>query len=116
LSGMLGFLGQPDDPAGEVMNGLVFEVHAHRRSTPSVAAHVLHLQRNWWSILAHADGQYPSEPHGFSSSHGFFSGRVPAAALRVPINHPARSSRMPILPQDAPKSITSMDVERRDPG
>ncbi|MFC4013646.1 hypothetical protein ACFOY2_40900 [Nonomuraea purpurea] len=37
LSGALGFLGQPDDPAGEVMNGLVFEVHVHRHSTPSVA-------------------------------------------------------------------------------
>jgi hypothetical protein len=36
--------------------------------------------------------------------------------LWVPINHPARSSRMPILLQDAPKSITSMDVERRDLG
>ncbi len=38
------------------------------------------------------------------------------AALRVPINHPARSSRMSILSQNAAESITSMDVERRDPG
>ncbi|WP_200824208.1 hypothetical protein [Nonomuraea solani] len=30
--------------------------------------------------------------------------------LRVPINHPARSSRMPIFLQDASKSITSIDV------
>jgi hypothetical protein len=36
--------------------------------------------------------------------------------MRVPINHPARSSRMPVLPQDASKSIMSMDVERCDRG
>ncbi|MBE1588322.1 hypothetical protein ACFPOI_53000 [Nonomuraea angiospora] len=46
LSGVLSFLGQPDDPAGEVMNGLVFEVHAHRRSTPSAALPESHPQRS----------------------------------------------------------------------
>ncbi|MEV4807376.1 hypothetical protein AB0K18_45895 [Nonomuraea sp. NPDC049421] len=60
LSGMLGFLGQPDDPAGEVMNGLVFEIHAHRRSTPSVAVPELHLQRNRWPSFTLADGHGPS--------------------------------------------------------
>jgi hypothetical protein len=36
--------------------------------------------------------------------------------LRVPINHPVRSSRMSVLLQGSPESIMSADVERRDPG
>jgi hypothetical protein len=36
--------------------------------------------------------------------------------LRVPINHPSRSSRMSVFPEDATESIMSADVESGDPG
>jgi hypothetical protein len=36
--------------------------------------------------------------------------------LRVPINHPSRSSRMLVLPEDTTESIMSTDVESRDLG
>jgi hypothetical protein len=37
-------------------------------------------------------------------------------ALRVPINHPSRSSHMSVFPEDATESIMSADVESGDPG
>jgi hypothetical protein len=43
-------------------------------------------------------------------------GLEPPEAVRVPINHPSRSSRMLVLPEDTTESIMSTDVESRDLG
>ncbi|MEW9549722.1 helix-turn-helix domain-containing protein [Nonomuraea sp. NPDC050783] len=54
------------------MKGLVFEVDAHRRSTPSVAVPESDLQRNWWPSFTLADGRHPS---AVSAESGTLPGR-----------------------------------------